>query len=167
MDDAFTVTETPIPVPPGAAEVNLMTAFVGMYVNRSALEVKIERATSDAHDAKRDILLAMLEIADALERLLARPVPTSDFETAYGRQRRSIEATQRLLAKKLAPFGVARYSFMGLPADPALADIEDVHDRDDLPDETIVDELTAAYSWHDETLRRGKVIVSHRTDTSA
>jgi molecular chaperone GrpE (heat shock protein) len=155
-DDPFAITERPLPVPPGAATVDLAAAFAGSVVRYGRLEGRLAEAGRAADAATRRLLLDLLPVADALDTLIGAAAGPQA-------QRASLVATRKLLGRVLTGQGVQRVEVVGTVADPQVVDIEDTEPDPDLAEETVVRELVPAYLWHGVVLRRGVVVVSSRT----
>jgi molecular chaperone GrpE (heat shock protein) len=160
MDERFPIDEQPLPVPNAAVHVDLAVEIGALHVRCHALEQRLEAERREAQAVQRAFLLGLLEVADALERIAGAVAP--DPGEAAERQRRSLQATRRLLAQKLGAAGVTRMDLVGQPADPHLADIVDQGERADLPAETVTHEVVGGYWWGDAVLRRAQVCVSRR-----
>ena len=107
-----------------------------------------------ARQAKRDLLLALVELADGFDRALAHVEESPDSVAAglYGMQRR--------LGSLLEGEGVKSFESVGDRFDPtrheAVATVRDF----DGPTGTVVDEAGRGYLWQDELLRPARVRVS-------
>ena len=139
--------------------VDLEEEVCALLIRCNQLEMRLEAERRDAERRERATLRDLLEVVDALDRILASPTP-GDPAKALERQRRNVESTRRLLLKQLARAGVAPVDLAGREADPAVADVEDVEDNDTVPDETVLREIVRGYTWRQEILRRASVIVS-------
>ena len=158
-DDFDMIVAEPVPLPEKVMNVDLPVVFKQLLRGGKQKEQRLKAQEREAEKAQRKFLLGLLEVADALDRILQRK-PPANAERAVKRQYRSIESTRRLLAKQLKKVGVSKIELIGKPLDPAVADIEDDEEDPDLPDETVISEIVSAYRWHDGILRRAKVIVS-------
>jgi molecular chaperone GrpE (heat shock protein) len=137
-----------------------------------AVVARVENAVRDnghrlgaLHDriaaAERDLrmfLVDLLDVLDAFDRL------RGEFAGTIAGMPRSVETTARLLERTLGRRGVRRVELVGGVLDPAWADVDEVVVDPSAPEETVVRELVAAYRWGDEPLRRGRVVVSTRTE---
>jgi molecular chaperone GrpE len=107
-----------------------------------------------AREARRDLLLALVDLADGFDRALAHleESPDSVAEGLYGMQRR--------LRSLLEAQGVKPFESNGERFDPtrhqAVATVRDF----DGASGTVVDEAGCGYLWHDELLRPARVRVS-------
>jgi molecular chaperone GrpE len=107
-----------------------------------------------ARQAQRDLLLALLDLADGFDRALVHmdESPDSVAEGLYGMQRR--------LRSVLEAHGVKPFESVGQRFDPtrheAVATVRDL----DGATGTVVDEAGRGYLWHDELLRPARVRVS-------
>jgi len=114
-----------------------------------------------AHDAsQRAQLLALLEVADAFDRIL---VAARANEDGVARQTKiwlgNFRAVRRLLGTVLADAGVVALESLGLEFDPHThRAVETVADPS-RPDGSIADERQRGYAWRDEILRKAEVVV--------
>ena len=162
MDKTFEIVEEPVLVPTEVAEVDLQAEFARLLVRCSKLENRLDDAQQTGIDAQRKMLIGLLDVVDALDRIIQRPAGSDEPGRVLDRQSRNIEATRRLLLQKLALTGVRPLDLAGMVADPMVADSSGYQDNPDLPDETVVRELVKGYWWNKELLRRGQVIVSRK-----
>ncbi len=162
MKDPFAVVEGPLSLPPGSEDVDLRNEFTRLLLRCSKLENQLDSVRRDAAETEQKLLLGLLEVVDALDRILQRPSGTEDPNQALERQYHNVEATRRLLLQKLGQAGVKSVELLGMIADPTVVDLVGYQDNPDLPDETVVREIVKAYWCNKEMLRRGQVIVSRR-----
>jgi len=107
-----------------------------------------------ARQAKRELLLALVDLADGFDRALAHVEESPDSVAAglYGMQRR--------LGSLLEAEGVTSFESVGDRFDPtrheAVATVRDF----DGPVGTVVDEAGRGYLWQNELLRPARVRVS-------
>ncbi len=107
-----------------------------------------------ARQAKRALLLALVDLADGFDRALVHIDESPDSVVAglYGMQRR--------LRSLLEAEGVKSFESVGRPFDPtrheALAAVRDF----DGASGTVVDEAGRGYLWNDELLRPARVRVA-------
>jgi molecular chaperone GrpE (heat shock protein) len=154
VSDPFAITEQPVPVPEAVRTVDLAAEMARLMVRCARFEDALKREGLRAAAAERDLLLGLLEVADALDRVAQQDAPE--------RLRRALEATQRLVRRALSRAGVVPMNLAGMAPDPAIADIEAAEPHPDLPDETVVRQVTTGYWWREEVLRRARVIVADR-----
>ncbi|MDI7277902.1 MAG: nucleotide exchange factor GrpE [Anaerolineae bacterium] len=132
------------------------TAMVQLMRRCGRLEGLLEEKERAAHDATRGLLRSLLDVLDDLDRILAQD------------RLRSVELTRKKLWRLLERQGVAAIETVGKPFDPAVAEPGGEEERDDLADETVLQELVTGYRWRDEVLRPAVVIVSRsRASTAA
>lgn len=160
MESAFVITEEPVPVPAAAVEVDVFQTIYDLMSQRGKLEERIENVEQTQQDGQRQFLLGLLEVADALERILKRNVANEDPKAALERTRGNVESTRRLMTQKLSAQDIRRMDIVGKVLDPQLADVDGYQDNPDLPDETVVRDVITGYWWGDHVLRRAKVIVT-------
>lgn len=165
-DNEFAIDEEPQSVPPGLEDVSLEKTLVENLRLRKRLQELIAQNRAESRAAMRALLLKLLDVADALDRILLRtPDPASQAET---RQWNNIRLTRKILDKTFQLQQVAPLELMGKEADPALCEVEDAEERPDLADGTVIQELIKGYRWGDEPepLRLAVVIVSSNTQTN-
>lgn len=158
MTDPLAITEAPLPVP--EIDIDLKDHITKLLVSRRKLEASMEEERRVAKKARREFLFGLLEIADALDRIVRRTVNPAENNPTVERLQGNIETTGRLLGQKLAKEGVTRMDLVNKTLDPNTADIEGYQDNPNLPDETVLRETVAGYWWNDEVLRRARVVVS-------
>lgn len=116
---------------------------------------RVERDRDVAgRQAKRDLLLALVELADGFDRALVHieESPDSVAEGLYGMQRR--------LRSLLEAEGVTSFESVGQPFEPARHEaLATVRDFDGARG-TVVDEAGRGYLWNDELLRPARVRVA-------
>lgn len=156
----FLIDEQPLPDSLTLGEFEMDKAVAGLIVRCARLESIIERNRNQAADSMRIHLLALLDVADALDRVVgpARTAPGSaaaDYSLVA-----SIEATSRLLKSRLAAVGVVPMELVGKTANPATADIVETEAHSDLPDEIVLRMITTGYWWGTAVLRRAAVAVA-------
>ena len=162
MTDPLAIIEVPFPVPERASRVHLAEEISRLMALRAKLEARAEAERRSALKDKSELLLGLLEIADALDRILQRGAGAEESRQALARIQSNVESTRRLLAQKLAKQRVTRLALTGQVLDPNLADAEEYRDRSDLADETVLSEVISGYWWDNQVLRRAQVIVSRR-----
>lgn len=121
---------------------------------------------------KKDLLLRLLEVADALERAVLWEEAAGAGQAggpAAGRQATSapgdasrvgVAQILRQLVKVLADEGVTPIQSVGLPFDPALHEAVDVTFDAKIEGPTVVTELERGYRHGDEVLRPARVRVA-------
>jgi molecular chaperone GrpE len=107
-----------------------------------------------ARQAKRELLLALVDLADGFDRALAH-VDESPGSVAAG-----LHGMQRRLGSVLEAEGVTSFESVGQPFDPTRHEaMATVRDFDGVPG-TVVDEAGRGYLWKDELLRPARVRVA-------
>jgi molecular chaperone GrpE len=107
-----------------------------------------------ARQAKRELLLALVDLADGFDRALVHIDESPDSVAAglYGMQRR--------LSSLLEAEGVKSFESVGQRFDPTRHEaMATVRDFDGAPG-TVVDEAGRGYLWNDELLRPARVRVA-------
>lgn len=158
MNEQFEITETPIVITGLPESFDLKQAVGDFYVRYSELEDQLVYERENARKEMKNFLLGMLEVADALDRILDRQL--EQIERCDERLMKSMDATRRLLSQKFDKMGVQRMNLVGKILDPELGDIEDTDNNSESAPETVLVEIVRGYLWNELVLRRAKVIVS-------
>jgi molecular chaperone GrpE len=107
-----------------------------------------------ARQGKRELLKALVDLADGFDRALAH-VDESPDSVAAG-----LHGMQRRLSSLLEAEGVKSFESVGQPFDPTRHEaMATVRDGGDKPG-TVVDEAGRGYLWKDELLRPARVRVA-------
>ncbi len=107
-----------------------------------------------ARQAKRELLLALVDLADGFDRALVH-VDESPDSVAAG-----LHGMQRRLSRLLEAEGVTSFESVGQPFDPTRHEaMATVRDFEGAPG-TVVDEAGGGYLWKDELLRPARVRVA-------
>ncbi len=107
-----------------------------------------------AHEARRDLLLLLVDLADGFDSALAH-VEESPDSVALG-----LYGMQRRLRSLLEAEGVKSFESVGERFDPARHEaVATVRDFDGATG-TVVDEAGRGYLWHDQLLRPARVRVA-------
>jgi molecular chaperone GrpE len=107
-----------------------------------------------ARQAKRELLLALVDLADGFDRALVH-IDESPDSVAAG-----LDGMRRRLSSLLEAEGVKPFESVGQPFDPtrheAMATVRDVN----VVPGTVVDEAGRGYLWNDQLLRPARVRVA-------
>jgi molecular chaperone GrpE len=107
-----------------------------------------------ARQAKRDLLLALVDLADGFERALVHVAESPESVVA------GLNGMHRRLTRLLEAEGVKSFESVGQPFDPTRHEaVATVRDGASAPD-TVVDEAGRGYLWKDELLRPARVRVA-------
>ena len=107
-----------------------------------------------ARQAKRDLLKALVDLADGFDRALIHVGESPDAVAA------GLFGMQRQLGRVLEAEGVKPFESVGQPFDPARHEaMATVRDGGVAPG-TVVDEAGRGYQWNDELLRPARVRVA-------
>jgi molecular chaperone GrpE len=108
----------------------------------------------------KELLLGMLEVLDAFDRLFANIAPR---EAQTDQQTRiwlgNFRSVRRLLEKKLNSEGVALIVAPEGKAVPGFHTVTETEENLDLDNDTILQELQKGYLWNGEVLRKAQVRV--------
>jgi molecular chaperone GrpE (heat shock protein) len=159
LPEAWAITEPPRPVPePLLDGAGLRERLERAGTADGKLIGQLQDRIGEAHAERRNFLLSLLDVADAIDRVAAGMA-------ASGRSdERAVRATGRMLQQVLRKHGVTRAELVGRVLDPALADADEAEPDGSVPNETVLREREAAYLWCDGVLRRGRVVVSTRLE---
>ena len=158
MSEKFEIVETFVNIPGLSEDFNLKQALDEFYIRYSKLDDQRMEERDKARQETKKFLLGLLEVADALDRIIEKQSHQNDADGE--RLFKSVESTRRLLLQKLAKMGAQRMDLMGKILDPNLGDIEGFEDNATCEPETVLSEIVCGYFWNDLVLRRAKVIVS-------
>ncbi len=129
--------------------------------DRAAAEIervqeRVQReANRQVETRVREVLLALLEVADDLDRALAASrAPDHLAEVVAG-----AELVQRRLAATLERFGVARQLALHAPFDPALHEAVSTTPVDPAADGAVIAVVREGYGLAGEVLRPARVVV--------
>ncbi|MEO0072948.1 MAG: nucleotide exchange factor GrpE [candidate division WOR-3 bacterium] len=110
----------------------------------------------------------------ANENLLSELIPAlENFDRAFSFAKLSsennnllkgIEIAYRQLQGVLEKFGLKEYSCLDQTFDPKLAEVVGCLENNDLPENTVIEELNKGYQYRDKILRPAKVIVSKKSN---
>ena len=114
--------------------------------------VERERESAAKRD-KRELLLALLDLADDFERALAHVGDSPDAVVS------GLHTVQRRLASVLATQGVTSFESVGHSFDPAVHEAVGAVQSDHQEAGTVLDEVSRGYQWGDEVLRPARVRV--------
>lgn len=167
------VTEAaPAAVPPGpdlAAELEAALAekaqLQDLVLRRQAdyenFRRRAEREKQEIRErASQDAVEAMLPILDDFERALAA-APGSD-EAGFQEYKKGIELIHQRLMESLAKLGLEAVAAVGQPFDPNVHNAVQREERDDVPDQTVVEEYQRGYQFKSRLLRAAMVKVAVR-----
>ncbi|HEU4596515.1 MAG TPA: nucleotide exchange factor GrpE [Pyrinomonadaceae bacterium] len=115
--------------------------------------VRQERAASE-HSGKKELLLALLEVADDFDRALPH-VGVTDDAVADG-----LRLIYRRLRGVLRSKGVTPFDSVGRPFDPTVHEATSTIEGGDLESGTVYSEDRRGYLWNDELLRPARVVVA-------
>lgn len=127
---------------------------------KKRLREQLGQARAESRASMRAFLRRVIEIGDALERILARePDPNNEREA---QQWNSIRLTRRMVDKALRSQGAMPLELVGQIADETLCEISDAEPRSDVPNGTVIREIVTGYRWGDdpELLRLAVVVIA-------
>lgn len=110
----------------------------------------------DKKFAAESLMRDLIPVLDNLERSLAAADNGGGVDALID----GVRAVERQLRKALSDAGLTRIPSVGSAFDPHLHEALVSHDTDEVPHETILDEIEAGYSLHDRVIRPARVRVS-------
>jgi molecular chaperone GrpE len=108
--------------------------------------------------ANEDVFRKMLPILDNLQRGIAIAHEQGMSQDMF----KGIEMVGKQIQDLLADYGVVPFESLNKPFDPNYHEPMSMVDRDDVEDNTVVQELEHGYMMHDRVLRVARVIVSRK-----
>jgi len=106
----------------------------------------------------RRLLLELLEVLDAFERVLA-PLDGKPLDAPRpGPPPKQVRAVQRLLASVLADHGVTAFQSLATTFDPHRHRAVDVADDPSGAVDAVVEERKRGYTWNGDLLRKAEVV---------
>lgn len=126
-------------------------------------KAEAERALAEGQrrheDEVRRLLLEVVEVSDAFERLFATADEMGDrVDAATRRWLRNFQTVHRLLQRLLQRHGVAEVQTLDGMFDPTWHTVAEVVSDPERPDGTIVKVLRKGYGWRNQVLRPAEVI---------
>lgn len=116
--------------------------------------VEREKQASERH-ASAGLVTRLLSVLDNFERALARDVPEGNGDSF----REGIEMIFRQLLEELRKEGLTPVDSLGQPFDPNIHEAVATDNIEELPSQTVVEELRRGYLLHDRLLRASLVKV--------
>lgn len=124
---------------------------------------RTEREKQDIREtASQDAVDILLPIIDDFERALQASPSTGIEEPIYQEYARGIELIHQRLLESLAKLGLQPIAALGQPFDPNLHNAVLREERDDVADQTILDEYQRGYQFKGRLLRPAMVKVAVR-----
>lgn len=162
--DPFDITENPYPLPAGVEGADPSKRIANDIRLARRLRAMLRSQRMESRAEMRALLLKLLQVADALERILKElpdPENTADIE-----RWNNIRVTRKLLDEVFRLQNVTPIDLLNKAADPDLCEVDSYVVDPDLPDETVVAEIIRGYRWGDEPepLRTAIVKISRLTD---
>jgi molecular chaperone GrpE len=158
--DPLALTEQPVSLPDGLEEFELLPAIQKLYSRTGKLQNLLEAERRRTAKQSEKELLDLLEVVDALDRVLQFMGTCREGVTSTEQLIDAISTTRELLMQKLGKRGVQRVVLLGKPADPRIADVVDSQEKPGYVAGEIVAEAVAAYTLGEVVLRRAQVIVN-------
>lgn len=160
--DPFEITEKPYPLPEGLESADPARRIADGIRLAQRLRGMLRSSRLESRAELRALLLKLLQVADALERILEKlpdPHNTADIE-----RWNSVRVTRKLLDEVLRLQQVAPLDLLNKPADPHLCEVDSYIVDPELTEETVVEEVIRGYRWGEETepLRAAVVKVSRQ-----
>ena len=171
--DPLAITEAPLPLVDGQAAgtpLEAAEAVVSGLIKRvGELEFAGQQAATAHKNVTRDILLSVMEVMDAFERVFRSIEAKRDQVTPQmNKWMANFRTIQRMLNRLLEDQGVAPIQNLEQGFDPRWHKVADIIVDPGRPEGTIAEEARRGYVWHGEVLRKAEVVViRHRDDGPA
>jgi len=131
---------------------------------RADIENLRKRAAREMHDARRfgiaPFALAILQVRDNLDRTLAACTDTEAHQALVD----GLKLVREQFDKILADFSIKPIEACGKPFDPHLHEAMIMETTEDVPPNTVVEELQTGFLLHDRLIRPSKVKVAQAAD---
>lgn len=151
----------PIDLPERAMSVDFGADYQSLLVQHNKRERERDDALRNAAEHERRLLLAMLDVADALDRLIASAAQTSDPATKSGKALiDGLESSRRILLRNLGKFEVKRLSTLGAIPDTEFCAIDSEREDESAEPGAVVEELIIGYTHKGKSLRTAVVVVA-------
>ena len=160
MTDLNRFDEDLIPLPSSVVAVDLPAVLSGYHLADQMRQQDHDRALAERRDRDKKALLALIEVADALDRVLAYARAAAGESAPARRLAESLDATERVLRLALDKWEVRRLEVVGKPLDPLQCMVVDEVDDRTVPDDTVVKEILPGYAWRGAVLRAARVAIS-------
>ncbi|MFQ5788389.1 MAG: nucleotide exchange factor GrpE [Thermodesulfobacteriota bacterium] len=133
--------------------------LIQLIRQRYQLQDDIKNKTKSYYKEMKDNLLKFLDVIDAFDRVFEN---IQSREKEMNQQMRiwvgNFKSVRRLLFGKLKEIGVNPIEAPAGKAIPGLYTIVETKQMPHLEKDTILEEIEKGYLWHDEVLRKAKVI---------
>lgn len=155
MEPEFAYTDKPQPEPGKLREVT-----ADLIRSRAELGDSLRQAARQEQRKRRRFYMSLLQVSDALDRILRDTELTELDEIARNRMR-SVGATAVMLQGVLAQEDIAVMEDLeGRPFDATCEEAVATKLRPDCPDRTVLEVREKGYRWQEQVLRRARVVVS-------
>jgi len=115
--------------------------------------------------ANSSVLKEFLVVADNLERALSA-MPVGEAAASAGSLKQGVELTLRAFQTVLQKHGVTRIAAKGEKFNPRMHEVMFEEKTDQVPDETVLEELQAGYLLHERVLRPAMVKIARNPQPS-
>jgi molecular chaperone GrpE len=165
-------TRTPAEEAAEAAALNAENASLRDRMLRALAEAdntrrRAERTGQDARQkAITDVARELLPVADNLQRGIAAAERQADATTEETALIEGVRATEQMLMRALARFGIRKLQALGTTFDPALHEAMMEVDDAPSPPGTVASVMEDGYTIHDRLLRPARVAVTKRSPSS-
>jgi molecular chaperone GrpE len=131
--------------------------FLRVYAEMDNYKKRIEQTYANlARQAKKNLLLKLLDVKDNLERAISYGNAQQPAESLL----QGVRLTEYQLDQLLRSEGVAPIELEGKPFNPQQAEAVSTVVDPNVPDHTIAQEVQRGYMYQDEVLRPAKVVVA-------
>lgn len=159
----FVIDETPQPLPPAAQASPLRDQVTALIRRRAELAERLKRTAQREERKKRRLFLALLEVADAFDRIF-RDTNLAKLDEIARNLVGSFRVTSVLLENVLEREDVIPMDGLeGHAFDPHTQEVVGVEKQTTGPDGLVLEVRERGYHWHERVLRRAQVIVSENS----
>ena len=140
--------------------MSLDAEFATLHRRLAQAQEQLETERKKRTKEQRSSLLDLLQIADALDRLLSFAAKHRNGEEVFERLFDGAKLTREMFLQSLLRQGVTRLSLVGQESDPDEAEVIAVTAETDLPNDFVVSEVVAGYRWREWILRKAEVVIA-------
>lgn len=156
----FVIDEELIPLGIPTQAEYLWEQLNALIVRCAELTEKLQRAEQKEERKRRQLLLNLLEVTDAFERIF-RDTDLAELDEVTRSRLRSVRVTSTLLENVLEEEDViAMDGLEGHPFDPYIQDVATIEMDTDKPNNSVLEVREKGYRWQGRVLRKAKVVVS-------
>jgi len=172
-ENIFNISETPIPASDGCIEEEddalkiIEQDIRGLMYRLADANIAIEESQKEFYNEKKRLLLSIIEILDAFDRVFLSIQKKKD---AIDRQMKkwiaNFRTIRRMLSILLTEQGISVMETLGQDFDPRWHRISETVVDESKSDGDIVEEVQKGYFWSNQLLRKAEIIIVKNNDPS-